>query len=582
MNKNKQKLICNILVGILTVICVITSVYFGFRRNIYHIDEVWSYSLGNSTEGKYWFDWWYNGDIAQDPAPAPEEFFDHWHDGSFFKKYITVQKGEEFRYDIAYHYQATDVSPPLYYAMLHTICSFFPEQFSRWFGLIPNLIFYALCIPLLYHIAVQLFKNRQQALAATAFWALSRAAFSDANMIRMYMLATVFCLVSFALHLKMLKEWEKIPLVPLIAMYLINVMGFLTQNYVYVYTFFMAAGICIILLIRRKIKQMFVFGITELISVGTAFLIFPAAVKQMTKSNYGKTSLSNIIVGNSLSERGFIKVIIHNIFGINDDVFILDLIQNVLNSITVFLLLFVGLFYLLIMYLIPKNKINIDGKSKEQVEKIRNVLIQKIHPKLKALFEDTDALKIALLFFATILTGRIIEQASPDMGIFQDRYYFMILPLSFLGVAWIVFKIIGACARKKEKIMLIAEAVLVAIAIAGNLVGENNYFLFYAKGQRELQSMMAGQTCFILTSYQYPIYLSHNDAVWLQDAEKAYFTKQADQQLIDNISECQNCYLLVNEGYPKSILNQFSGQRQVEDIGLYSMSEGSFEIYYLS
>ena len=61
-----------------------------------------------------------------------------------FMDYFTVQRGHEFDYATVWKNQSEDVHPPLYYVFVHTISSFFPGSFSKWFGLAVNILFYIL------------------------------------------------------------------------------------------------------------------------------------------------------------------------------------------------------------------------------------------------------------------------------------------------------------------------------------------------------------------------------------------------------------------------------------------------------
>ena len=51
-----------------------------------------------------------------------------------FKDYLTVNKGEEFKLGSVIYNQTHDSHPPLFYLVLHLISSFFPGEFSKWFG----------------------------------------------------------------------------------------------------------------------------------------------------------------------------------------------------------------------------------------------------------------------------------------------------------------------------------------------------------------------------------------------------------------------------------------------------------------
>ena len=122
------------------IICqlVYTTILFADRQ-IFHSDEIWSYGLANS----YYKPFIYGEDgifiekITKDNFTHANE----WVSADIFDEYITVQEGQRFAYDSVYHNQTLDHHPPLFYALLHTVCSFFPNQFSMWYGYFLSAIF---------------------------------------------------------------------------------------------------------------------------------------------------------------------------------------------------------------------------------------------------------------------------------------------------------------------------------------------------------------------------------------------------------------------------------------------------------
>ncbi len=549
MKEKKQNLIFRILLLCIVFISIAITIFLGFRRNIFHIDEVWSYALSNSVDGKFWFDWWYNGKIETDPLPDINDFFENWHDGSLFKEYITVQRNETFRYDIPYHYQAMDVSPPLYYMLIHTICSFFPETFSKWYGLIPNIIFLGLSIVVLYKIALKMLPNQFTALAATAFWAFSRAAFGDAVFIRMYMLGTLEVLFSFLLHAKWIENKESPDYKLLYSIFAVNVLGFLTQNYVYVITFFMAVVVCMVLLSERKWKQMIIFGLTELASVGTAILIFPAVISQMTSSTYAEQAKGSFFSG---TLHNLWVILLQNFFGLEDE--LKEKIAGVIDSVGFCIVVAIVVF----------------------------IIISRL--------KSTKAKNLALLFTTCICIGWFVCVSNPVMPYFQDRYYFMFLPLCFLAFAVSIVALFSPVVKffhGNQKLVLIPEIILVVFGILANF-GVENYFLFYEEGMDNMQEMLTGQTCFVLVPPDMPSYLIHNQAPWFQNAEKVYYSRFGDGRLNDAIIDSESCYYfvcdIVEDAPPEKIIETYSPSHEVEYLGHYFFNEGAgtYNIYHLS
>lgn len=72
-------------------------------------------------------------------SDAPE-FWDSWLDGSDFREFLTVEAGEHFAYQSVYDNNTYDAHPPLFYFLLHTVCSLFPGVYSPWLGIVMNIV----------------------------------------------------------------------------------------------------------------------------------------------------------------------------------------------------------------------------------------------------------------------------------------------------------------------------------------------------------------------------------------------------------------------------------------------------------
>lgn len=69
------------------------------------------------------------------------KYYNRWLSPDFWNSALTVQQEYAFNYKSVFYNQAQDVHPPLYYVIIHTISSFFPGTYSKWFAIIPNMMF---------------------------------------------------------------------------------------------------------------------------------------------------------------------------------------------------------------------------------------------------------------------------------------------------------------------------------------------------------------------------------------------------------------------------------------------------------
>ena len=160
------------------MISLIMLIYYGNQKEGYHVDEVYSYGLANSEylpfmhfgqhdyNVKEWMAEYGAGEslgqlfsnlardfrilkecgfqlkesvIYQDYLTAQANSADTrttaWVPGQAYMDYVTASANSTFNYASVYYNQRGDVHPPLYYMLLHTICSVFQGRFSKWFGL---------------------------------------------------------------------------------------------------------------------------------------------------------------------------------------------------------------------------------------------------------------------------------------------------------------------------------------------------------------------------------------------------------------------------------------------------------------
>lgn len=114
----KQKFSVYNIIFIIVVIAqlIFLSVSFAVNNTAHHEDEYFSYGLANSQNRVYLY-----GSAFQVP-----DNYNVWMTGDDFKYYIETNEESRFSYDTVWKNQAADTHPPLYYAALHTICSFSP------------------------------------------------------------------------------------------------------------------------------------------------------------------------------------------------------------------------------------------------------------------------------------------------------------------------------------------------------------------------------------------------------------------------------------------------------------------------
>lgn len=275
MTKEKKQIVFFIVILIAAVSCVL---YFGDKKAGFHEDEYYSYYSTNYVQG------W----VMPDGEWTPQS--------RYFQEFVVLD-GQEFQYELVKTVQSWDVHPPMYYWILHTVCSLFPGMFSKWFGLAVNVVAYMIAIVFFYLIARRLMGEKKYScfrLLATASYAFSPAMISSVMFIRMYTLLSCLILISFYLHVRAWQEKKMTHPVFLFLMAVLVYVGFLTQYYFMIYQFFLTFSICMVLLIQTgSLKKPFVYGISTVIPLVLAYLTYPACLGQMFKGQRGAQATSS-------------------------------------------------------------------------------------------------------------------------------------------------------------------------------------------------------------------------------------------------------------------------------------------------
>ena len=255
-----------------------TAVYFCFQKQGFHEDEYYTFYSTARTYG-----------LAIEDGAWME------HD-AYFNEFVVLY-GQRFQYGLVKLVQSWDVHPPFYYWIFHTVCSLFPGQFSKWFGLVINLAAFGVSMFLLRYLALLVTKhNEKLTLLSCLFYGFTPAVMSSVVFIRMYALLTVFVYLCAILHVRMMeKTYHKLPFLKfLLPLAVVTYLGFLTQYYYFIFLFFMALGFCIYLLLKdRNLWNCIRYGVSVGIALVLAYLTYPSCLGQMFRGQRGAQATEN-------------------------------------------------------------------------------------------------------------------------------------------------------------------------------------------------------------------------------------------------------------------------------------------------
>lgn len=281
---------------------LILKIYVGTQKEDFFIDEIYSYGLMNY-EKAFLFE--------------KEDFLNNWHNKEYFNNYLEVNKNEIFNLLPVYKNQVEDVHPPLYYLLLRIAATFTINNFTKWTGLILNLIIFILASIVLYKMGNALFKNKTYSILLVMLYGFSKFSLINTLYIRMYSLLELFILLSTYWHIRRYNN-EKLKKEDLIKLALLLIFGSLTHYYFYIFII----GLYIvnnIKYIREKNKEKFIkYNITFIISILISILIFPSTVLHVFIGYRGTDSIDKFvhldIKGTYITIKEYLNIINKNMY----------------------------------------------------------------------------------------------------------------------------------------------------------------------------------------------------------------------------------------------------------------------------
>ncbi len=258
--------------GIILVIIIAVQVLFlgyaGAKKQEFHIDEIYSYTLSNS----------YHADkISHD-----DRLWNTWISGNDLHDLLTVQKGERFAYSTVYRNNTTDCHPPLYYWIMHTVCSLTPGRFSKWSGLSINIGLFALTGVFIFLISNEVIGSEKWKFLPVVLWGFSGLAVDTTTFIRMYMMLTANTACFVFLHVRMFRHGVNAR--RLVLVWAAIFLGAMTHYYSLLSGFWGCLFFAVYLLRKKEIKNMLIYGLGSCISVAAMLLCYPYAIEQATGS----------------------------------------------------------------------------------------------------------------------------------------------------------------------------------------------------------------------------------------------------------------------------------------------------------
>ena len=452
------------LFAVILILQLCCMFYYGNAKQGYFVDELWSYGLANS---------YYHPHVDCNGA-----LLKGWVTGNYFHDYLRVLPNQRFAYGSVIYNQVYDYHPPLFYMVLHTVSSLFPNTFNKWYALVPNIVYFAISMLLLFVLVKRIFKNEWLALVPVIAYGFSAGAISNVVFLRMYVLLTVWVLALMDLHVKWILS-DRMQKKDFLLLVLVAYLGFMTHYYFFLIAFFTSAFYFFYLLLKKRFAVLVKYCVAMLVSLLLVEATFPVAFFKLFKGQRGDEAVQNFFsVTDFVSHaKAFWKITGQGLFADLINIFALVLIIG--GAVTILVSFF---------------------RRKQQAGEEKSSAIAK-----NAASETRKTwLSISCMSFMTACYFILISKIAPFL---VDRYLFGVYPVIVLITFFLLYEILHYWSSEKVTfiVMMVIAGALAIFGVSGKQV---HYLYPECKDNVEIMEKHEGATCLYITNEQYM--LVHN------------------------------------------------------------------------
>ena len=427
-NSIKKYIFCLIFIASLAL-----SLFYGFQKQGFHEDEYYTYFSSNRSLGLY----------------QPDR---QWQERQTILDEFAVKKGEGFNYGLVKLVQSWDVHPPFYYFIFHTACSLVPLVFTKWTGIITNLLAFALSFVFLALIMDRLKVPAPVEILTLVFYGLNPQTVSANIFVRMYAWLGALVLACAFFHIRLIQEYDgnstdlkKYFLRLLLPIMAVSYIGFLIQYfYIFFFVFIGIATAWIIAFVKKDIKNAAIYVAGCAVSLMLSVITYPACLGHLFGGYRGSGASGSF-------------------FDLENTGMRLAFFTGLLNN-----FVFAGGLVIILIVILIGTMLKLAGKKKNPFVEIP----LKKEEKLKGShIPEITALAVATFgyFFMASKTALLVGSAS-------NRYEMPVYSLLILLIFMDAFYVLDSF--KNRALIYVFAAIMLALLLKGHLSDKNVLFLY--------------------------------------------------------------------------------------------------------
>lgn len=293
---------------------------------------------------------------------------------------------------------------------------------------------------------------------------------------------------------------------------------------------------------KKKIKKLFIYGGSQLATLGLFFAVYPAGWKQIMGNQFSGEKAYTFFE----QIRIFTKYVTKYNLGFGVSVY-----KSATYSYVIAALVFILMIMLPLCFLFRKEKWFISAK-------------EKTFSALKNSFLNTKSwLKRANYIPLFALCAVIAEMCTANyttnvltMGVYSMRYIFMTFPLACMIAVAMFERIISKIPKIKKANSSVCLALVAAIVVRVNFVTDCQFYFEMPGGKFDAAKEMSGKNCVLVMDSLNDTWRLTNFSMYLYDADNVFVTLAEDLpdniEKINSLGENIDCILVTNDSYALS------------------------------
>ena len=497
---------------------------FSFIKKGYHSDEIWNYAFANSFETKELY-----------ASNSGESLMNQWRDSDNFLKYISVEPEHRFEYGQVIKNTSMDQNPPLQYMILHTICSFFPGKFSRYFCFSINIFSFVISQIYLYLLSKKISNNTIVGFATVFLYGFGAGAMDITLFLRIYALAVMF-IVIFAYYSHLIYEdskENKLKIKNLLGMGISCFLGAYTLHLFLLIAFIITVFYIIFYLFTKRFKTLFIHGFVCLGGALLSIAAYPSIYQHLSGPKESH-NYSLIKFPTPMQNRFYFYYLTKDLFGLHVDPFPNPYLEW-------FLIGLVCVIFLVTPFCFVFHK-------EEWFKKMES----SIKCRLTDIGKKAKNISISLIAYLTATISMVLVAGDRTsiylMTVYANRYLFIVYPLAVVFAVCTVYFIISLTSNKTKVATVITCCICFAFAVWTHLIPANwRYFQLETEEGKSCESFENNANTIIVVNSDWLITVF---APKLYNTNSYYalnFRDTVAEDLFESVDTKTPCYLILDQ-----------------------------------